>query len=79
MIIRTPKTFFPAVPLSQNLVKFRSREIRVCTFAIALKFDMHYGISAADLPVKSERYDCYNTQSWSSFDTRDLTMRRLAA
>ena len=38
--------------LAQDLVKSRSRAIRVETFPIAaLKFDRHIGSSAAELPV----------------------------
>ena len=37
--------------LIANLVKSRSREIRVSTFPIALKFDRHIGSSATEMPV----------------------------
>ena len=38
--------------LSQDLVKSRSREIRVKTFQIVPKFDKHLGSSAAEVPAK---------------------------
>ena len=38
--------------LRQDLVKSRSREIRVSTSLIALKFVRHLGSSAAEMPVK---------------------------
>ena len=38
--------------LPQYLVKSRSREIRVYTFPIALKFNRHFGSSVAEMPVK---------------------------
>ena len=38
--------------LPQDLMKSRSREIRVDTFPIALKFDRQLGSSAAEMPVK---------------------------
>ena len=38
--------------LPQDLVKSRSREIRVYTFPIALKFERHLGSSAAEMPIK---------------------------
>ena len=40
--------------LPQDPVNSRSREIRVNTFLIALKFDVHLGSSAAEIPVKSK-------------------------
>ena len=38
--------------LPQDLVKSRSREIRVEIFSIALKFDRHLDSSTAEMPVK---------------------------
>ena len=38
--------------LPQDLVKYRSREIRVSTFLIAPKFDEHLGSRAAEKFVK---------------------------
>ena len=38
----------------QDIVKSRSREIRVYTFPIALKFERHPGSIAAEMPVKFE-------------------------
>ena len=38
--------------LRQDLAKSRSREIRVQTGYIALKFDRHLGSTAAEMPVK---------------------------
>ena len=38
--------------LPQDLVKSLSREIRVWTFPIALKFNSHIGSSAAEMPAK---------------------------
>ena len=38
--------------LPQDLVKSRSRDIRVKTFAIALLFDRYTGNIATDLPAK---------------------------
>ena len=38
--------------LSQDLVKSRSREIRILTFLIAIKYDRHLGSRAAEMPVK---------------------------
>ena len=38
--------------LLEDLVKSRSREIRIQAFPIALKFDRHIGSSVAEVPVK---------------------------
>ena len=40
--------------MPQDLVKSRSRGIRIYTFPIALKFDCHIGNGAAEMPVKFE-------------------------
>ena len=56
----TKEIYFVWVPLftkrknvlPQDLLKFRSREIRVYTFPIALKLNKHLGSSAAEMPVK---------------------------
>ena len=42
--------------LPQDPVKSRSREIRVFTVSIALKFKRHLGSSAVEMPVKFQSY-----------------------
>ena len=66
-------TMFPSPPghlftkrtdvLPQDLAKSRSREIRIWTFPIALKFDRHLGSTAAEACQIPERYNHYNIQS----------------
>ena len=59
--------------LPQDLVKYRSREIHLQTFPIALKFDRQRCWDACQF---LERYDHYNAQSRDFETSRDLTLRR---
>ena len=59
--------------LSQDLVKSRSREIRVKTFPSALKFDRHLGSSAAEMPTKFQSDTIIATSSLAAYQVRKFT------
>ena len=52
MLIPWPLFTKPTDVLQQDLVKSRSRDIRVKTLPIALKLDRYLGSAAAEMPVK---------------------------
>ena len=58
--------------LLQNLVKCRSREIRVLTSPIALKFDRHIGSSATEMPVKFQNDTISITSNLAASRLREI-------
>ena len=61
--------------LPQDLVKYWSRENRVYTFSIALKFYRHIGSSAAEMPVKLESDTIVLTSNFAASTSWDLAVK----
>ena len=58
--------------LPQDLVKSRSREIRIQTFPIALKFDRHLGSSAGKMPVKFQSDTIIKTSNLAASSLHEI-------
>ena len=66
--------------LPQDLVKSRSREIRIVSSPIALKFDRHLGSTAIEMPVIFQSNTIIITSKSHDFETsRDFAVRRVTA
>ena len=65
--------------LSQDPVTSRSREIRVYTFPVALKFGTHLGSYAADMPIKFQRDTVIITSNITASRFHEIRVRSFTA
>ena len=79
MICDITRKHIPGLPFNkwtdvvpQDLVKSRSLEIHVQTFPIALKICRHLGSSAAEMPVKYQRYTIIITSNIAAFRLHEI-------